>query len=470
MPLIESIPIFLHSATHEEFRAAFDIVQCVLFQQVDTGRKENSGDNGQEAATVGTKRKRHPVDNGDAITEQASDVDLFRATSPLDFQAALLHTFESATPRDQASWTTENATSSSRGSRDDEDTKTRNDDTTNNKSSPKATTTRTSPLYSPSEFLSPTATHNGYCSFLLRDDSEQAVSNFTQNYVRHPSLPLRDLIIQEGDDDKEEDGPQEDDPETPPKSLDNNNNNNNNNNKNRTIAIAKPYWLFVGRNTSPTQTLPGRTEHIDEIHPHCGGTFHYQVAGAKRWILRPTKKALRAPSGHLDITWKDSYTVLVQQGDILVINTHLWWHQTEIPPASPSISANRNTNDDDDAGRYLSISYARDIYLDASQQPPPPPPEDDTLWDVDNQERAWATRFLAQGTTLLTDDAHPPMTRTTVPSKANCQLIVVGVNDRGGTQLAIQTTKDIQEGEFFTLLQANEGDDDDDDDDKNTNI
>jgi hypothetical protein len=40
------------------------------------------------------------------------------------------------------------------------------------------------------------------------------------------------------------------------------------------------------------------------------------------------------------------YTVVCEPGDILMINTHLWWHSTEIPPTNPAADG-------------LSFSYAR---------------------------------------------------------------------------------------------------------------
>jgi hypothetical protein len=99
---------------------------------------------------------------------------------------------------------------------------------------------------------------------------------------------------------------------------------------------SHPVWLFVGCNTAKDLVMQGRAEHTDDVQH--SGTWHYQMAGTKDWFIRPL-------SEHRD--WGNRAPVLrgctrlkvrCEAGDILVINTRLWWHQTSISStaASPS--------------------------------------------------------------------------------------------------------------------------------------
>ena len=110
--------------------------------------------------------------------------------------------------------------------------------------------------------------------------------------------------------------------------------------------------------------------------------FHYQVAGTKIWTLRPTDE-LRANCDELDIALKGSYVHAVKEYDIFVINTRLWWHQTEISGMYGGDS-NRVLGSDCN----LSISYAHDIYLDGTQS------MEGNGCHMSNNDRSWATTFI----------------------------------------------------------------------------
>jgi len=438
-----SIPTFWHSCAQKDFYAAFDSFQCVIFRQALDEKDDTNGAH-QKAAVSGGKSKnglRGKRGRAGAKKKKRKRNKVAQATTR-DFQAAILETLQSASHRDQESWTIETS------SHEDKNSKKRINCETS-----AATTNKD--CYEPSEFLSANATQNGYCSFLLRDNSDRAVTKFTQTYARHSSLP----VFQHDDDDNNATTKKTKVNTTISNSGAIINLNNNTTSTMSTISVAQPYWIFVGRNSSPTESLKGRTEHTDEIHPDCGGTFHFQAAGSKLWKIRPTE-TLRTKCNNLGTKLKDSYEIMVEQGDILVINTHLWWHQTEIPPLATTSTANnvkhtrkRGLDCGGTAPKTtttppcLSISYARDIYLHGAE-----PPTDNDM-DVTNQEGAWATGFIAKGTTLLTEDANPPMNRTSIEDKSNCKLVVLGTNgDDGEEQWAVLATKDIQEGEFFLLL------------------
>ena len=61
-----------------------------------------------------------------------------------------------------------------------------------------------------------------------------------------------------------------------------------------------------------------------------------------------------------------------REGDLFLINTRLWWHQTFLPPAAAAAattaaaSSSATTNSTSSRGNNFSFSYARDFYCDAT--------------------------------------------------------------------------------------------------------
>ena len=214
----------------------------------------------------------------------------------------------------------------------------------------------------------------------------------------------------------------------------------------KSIQTAEPFWIFVGRNTSPHAILKGRSEHTDNIQHD--GTFHYQLEGTKTWHIRPTQELLERSCSSINNTpnetsFRETYKLTLDRGDVMVINTRLWWHRTEIPPAA-------QYDDDDAVCGNLSISYARDIYLDGKT-----PPSDEVMSNV---EGAWAVGFIPKGAELPIDsiDDVLPMRRTTSEQEANCKLIVCEAkNAEGNQRRAVVMLRNIQESEFFLLLDDN---------------
>ena len=102
-----------------------------------------------------------------------------------------------------------------------------------------------------------------------------------------------------------------------------------------TLEHSQPVWIFLGCNTVG-EDMQGRPEHTDDVQH--SGTWHYQTAGTKTWFIRPLAEHRdwqgRAPS----LKNCTSLKVTCAAGDILVINTRLWWHQTVVPctAAAPS--------------------------------------------------------------------------------------------------------------------------------------
>jgi hypothetical protein len=259
----------------------------------------------------------------------------------------------------------------------------------------------------PHEFFS--TQQQGYCSFIIQD--ETASTEFTDRIAPYPTLPLVPVDTTS---------------------------------TNR-ITTAVPYWIFLGRNTqvqSGSDTMKGRSEHTDDIQHD--GTFHYQLSGTKRWIIRPTdelRKKLQHSCERTDFAQTcQSLTICLEESDLLVINTRLWWHRTELPLCSTE-----------------SISYARDIYFDGNynnnnDDDNVPPKE-----HMRNQEGAWAVGFIEKGTLLYTEDSDPNMMHTSNEPEANCELVELdNPLEHEGCQWAVVALRDIQESEFFILLDNRE--------------
>mmetsp|Transcript_27628 Transcript_27628/g.59019 ORF Transcript_27628/g.59019 Transcript_27628/m.59019 type:complete len:260 (-) Transcript_27628:36-815(-) len=172
----------------------------------------------------------------------------------------------------------------------------------------------------------------------------------------------------------------------------------------------------------------------------------------------------------------------MEEGDFLVINTRLWWHQMMIPSGNNEDNDVDN-EDDDDGGDGLSVNIARDMYFREHHADRPPPTtssnhslmaaagvvdhssdwneehdeisreKDKQKYDcMENVEASWASGFIPKGTILLVDQTvdgdeeedwgnddngrdnaiaslyhhllPPTIGRTTIESKANCRLVL----------------------------------------------
>ncbi|XP_017047188.1 bifunctional arginine demethylase and lysyl-hydroxylase psr-1 isoform X2 [Drosophila ficusphila] len=79
-------------------------------------------------------------------------------------------------------------------------------------------------------------------------------------------------------------------------------------------------WFFIG-----TSGL-GAQMHIDNVRLP---SWQAQLAGSKRWLLVPP------PECYLQC---HSFDVVVQQGDIIVLDTNKWYHQTFVQPGAISLT------------------------------------------------------------------------------------------------------------------------------------
>ena len=211
-------------------------------------------------------------------------------------------------------------------------------------------------------------------------------------------------------------------------------------------------WFFIGKNIDQTCPLEGRAEHTDSVTHD--GTLHYQCSGEKIWEIRPTqklinniinnnskKKMMNSNNNNNDtkqdhLTMDNKMIIKCQAGDVLLINTKLWWHHTKIPPTN-------------NANHQVSISYARDIYFESNK------PTNTNLNNMTNVDAVYASKSIKAGNVVLTEDDMPDceLPRSNDP---NCAVTML---DNG--QGALIAIKNIDEGDFFSIANSSSSDDDD---------
>ncbi|ALC46289.1 CG14331, partial [Drosophila busckii] len=79
-------------------------------------------------------------------------------------------------------------------------------------------------------------------------------------------------------------------------------------------------WFFMG-----TAGL-GAQMHVDNVRLP---SWQAQLAGSKRWLLMPPPECYFQCRSH---------EVIVQQGDIIVLDTNRWYHQTFVQPGAISLT------------------------------------------------------------------------------------------------------------------------------------
>jgi len=188
--------------------------------------------------------------------------------------------------------------------------------------------------------------------------------------------------------------------------------------RNGSAAIKLPKhsnaaWVFFGRNPG-SRILRGRPEHTDAIQH--SGTWHVQLKGEKVWTLKPTDELRRkVPS----LKTAGRVRVRCMEGDVLCINTRLWWHSTHIP-----------------ARCKLSLSVARDMYLDGTRP---------GACDMTNVDGHYALKPIQKGAVIFTEDTAPQL-ELPRSSASNCEL---RESQRGS--LVVVAKRVIKKGEWFSL-------------------
>mmetsp|Transcript_12910 Transcript_12910/g.19648 ORF Transcript_12910/g.19648 Transcript_12910/m.19648 type:complete len:462 (-) Transcript_12910:54-1439(-) len=391
------------SCTYEEFREVYDRYQIVLFP---AGGSCNDGNRKNTTCNSNNPVKR--VDNVNMIH------DIFQSITNED---------------DRASWCIENDKSAGTAS------------------------------CSNSDFLRADCPDDGYCSFLVQKDVQVKERLLKGNDIDSCGLlPMVDLPlkweISDNVDDGTADGDERRDMHT------------------SRIHYGPCIWIFFGRNNSKN-SMPGRPLHTDSISHD--GTWHYQLSGSKTWHLRPTQELLdawRTSSGtcngaegdicDVQLPGKDDeWTITCKQGDVILCNTRLWWHRTEISQTC--------TTSDDACAQNLyapSVSYARDVYLDGQ-----PNAHDENDGDggsnaeelggagMTNVDGLYAANDIEENTIIFTEEDMPDCELHRSSDDPNCK--VVELENGSG---AVVSIRDIRSGEFFSIAESSDEEEEGSDD------
>jgi len=194
-------------------------------------------------------------------------------------------------------------------------------------------------------------------------------------------------------------------------------------------SYERALWIFFGRNRHGNEDLEGRPEHTDSISHD--GTWHYQLSGKKLWFLRPTRKFLQQLREELCPEkmelWNDSTRMCVtcNAGDMIVVDTSLWFHRTVIPPQDEP-----------------SVSYARDFHQKETARV-----EGGNA--MTNLEGLYATDDIEANTVLFTENDMPDCELHRTPVNPNCEVVEL----EDGTS-AVVSSRQIAAGEFFCVADS----------------
>jgi len=137
-------------------------------------------------------------------------------------------------------------------------------------------------------------------------------------------------------------------------------------------------------------------------------------------------------------------TVECREGDVLVVNTRLWFHQTMLPTQS-----------------VPSVSYARDFWArpnrpDVDDKQQQSSGDDGNMTNVDG---LYATEDIEAGTILFREHDMPECELHRSKDNPNCE--VVELEDGSG---AVVSCRPIAAGEFFCIAEDDDSDEEEDED------
>jgi len=191
-------------------------------------------------------------------------------------------------------------------------------------------------------------------------------------------------------------------------------------------------WMFFGRNPLGNVSLDGRPEHTDSVT--FDGTFHFQLSGVKIWSLRPTPELVshvncRFPEMHFSQDTR--VQISCKEGDVIVVNTRLWFHCTVIPPQV-----------------HPSVSYARDFRFQSVE---PDESQDKEEGGMKNLDGLYATNDILKGTVIFSESEMPDCELHRSSSNPNCEVVEL----EDGTN-AVVSCRRIAAGEFFCVAESSD--------------
>ena len=290
----------------------------------------------------------------------------------------------------------------------------------------------------------------GYCSFIVQNDEKQ-LEHVLEN-LPISDLPVAAAVKEKDDGDAQVPENVNDSKHLQPQLQDSNI---------FLMEYGPGLWIFFGRNDHGLQPLEGRGEHTDSIEHD--GTWHYQLSGVKDWYLRPTKELVEKMDDEEETdeirNWKEEMEddekenisrlqLSCSSGDILLVNTRLWWHSTKLP-GQPRES-------DDSSSSVPSVSYARDIYLSKNSNG-----EGRQGSSMTNLDGLYAADDIEAGTIIFRESEMPDCELHRTKENPNCEIIELGSGEG-----AIASCRDIKAGEFFCIIESDDESEEFDTDDE----
>jgi hypothetical protein len=121
-----------------------------------------------------------------------------------------------------------------------------------------------------------------------------------------------------------------------------------------------------------------------------------------------------------------------KEGDVIVVNTRLWFHRTVIPPQ-----------------QFPSLSYARDF-----RETKETGITEESGDEMKNVDGLYATNDIEVGTVIFTEKDAPDCELHRSSVNSNCEMVEL----EDGTS-AIVSSRDITEGEFFCVPESSDEED-----------
>lgn len=197
-------------------------------------------------------------------------------------------------------------------------------------------------------------------------------------------------------------------------------------------------WIFFGRNSADKGPLEGRSLHTDSVSHD--GTWHYQLSGEKEWYISPSCDLLKHwKERPIPQEFNESTKIRIhcQEGDVLIVNTKLWFHRTVIPS---------QTNP--------SVSYARDFRLAASSNC-------EGQGGMTNLDGLYARNEIEAGTVIFTENDMPECELHRSKGNPNCEVVELedGIS-------AVVSKRAIACGEFFCVAESSDEEDGEDEEEE----
>ncbi len=145
------------------------------------------------------------------------------------------------------------------------------------------------------------------------------------------------------------------------------------------------------------------------------------------WYIRPNQEG-EWQRGCPRTEHEEPLRVPVEAGDLIMINTALWYHRTEIPNTQAAADG-------------VSFSYARDFHIGPREGEGV-----DSEVEMGNLDDTWATDDIAKGTVVAEGEVALSFPSAEHAAQSNCKLL-----QGAGRQPRVVAARNIREGESLRV-------------------